>query len=533
MDVSCTYVPYNETGYFSRLATDYIEQNKALEPFYEFTPGAEGMNAAIKKRAQFPVNRDVLVATLRKQYAKLPAYEAVNSNIEKLQLDNCFTICTAHQPNLMTGYLYFIYKIAHAIKLANELNGQYTDKHFVPVYYIGSEDNDLEELGTFRYGGKKFVWNAAGQTGAVGRMDTQSLEPLLKELFKLLGPPGENLDRIKEIVEAAYLQHSNIADATQYLVHMLFGNYGLVVLNPDEAVFKQSINHIIKDDLLNHTANSIVSAEIEKLAHYKGQAHPRPVNLFYLDTRLRERIEENHGTWQVLNTEISLPEHELLALLEHHPERFSPNVILRGLLQETILPNVAFIGGGAEVAYWLQLKALFDHYNVFYPLILLRQSILWIPKKQAELRKKTGLSVPQLFMPLAELERTYLEKQGKDNWQLGAEKEALEKIIQQLKEKATVLDATLASSAEAALSKINHQVQVLEKKMLRAEKRKAQVELERIGRLKEQLFPNHSLQERTENAIGYLAEYGNGWLDTIIASIQPLHQQFAIIEERQ
>jgi bacillithiol synthase len=531
VDVSCTYVPYNETGYFSRLATDYTEQNKALEPFYEFAPDAQGIDAAIKARAQFPVNREVLVATLQKQYARLPAYDAVNSNIEKLKEEHCFTICTAHQPNLMTGYLYFIYKIAHAIKLANELNEQYSDKHFVPVYYIGSEDNDLEELGTFRYGSKKFVWDAAGQTGAVGRMDTKSLEPLVKELFKLLGPPGEHLDTIKETIETAYLQHNNIADATQYLVHMLFGTYGLVVLNPDEAAFKQSIEHIIKDDLLNHTAHTIVTAEIEKLAHYKGQAHPRPVNLFYLDTQLRERIEENNGVWQVLNTEISLTKNELLALLEQHPERFSPNVILRGLFQESILPNVAFIGGGAEVAYWLQLKALFSHYHVFYPLILLRQSILWIPKKQAELRKKTDLSIPQVFMPLAELERAYIAKHGNNNWQLTTERGALEKLIQQLKEKATELDVTLASSAEAALAKINHQVQVLEKKMLRAEKRKAKVELERIGRLKEQLFPNHSLQERTENAVGYLAEYGNNWLDEVIAAIQPLQQQFAIIEE--
>jgi len=533
VDVSCTYVPYKETGYFSRLVTDYIDAHPGLGPLYNFAPDAAGIDAAIQARQQYPVNRQVLTETLKKQYATLPPHDAAARNLELLGNDNCFTICTAHQPNLMTGYLYFIYKIVHAIKLADELNTAHPGKHFVPVYYIGSEDNDLEELGTFRYGDKKYVWDAAGQTGAVGRMDTASLKPLVADLFKVLGPPGSNLDELKELVHNAYLGHKNIAEATQYLVHGLFGRYGLVVLNPDEAAFKKSILHIIKDDLLNHTANGIVAAQQERFPEYKSQAYSRPVNLFYLDTQLRERIERDKDTWHVLNTEIALSEQELLNLLERHPERFSPNVILRGLLQETILPDVAFIGGGAEVAYWLQLKEVFAHYKVFFPAILLRQSMLWIPAPQAALRKKTGLSIGQLFIPTHELEKAYVTEHGGESWQTRAEMEALEQLMAQLEAKATAIDITLTSSAGAALAKIRHQVQVLEKKMLRAQKRKMKTELERIERLKARLFPNHSLQERTENAMGYLAQYGIGWLDTLLHATQPLKPAFAVVEEQE
>lgn len=530
MDVSCTYLPYNKTGYFSKLVTDYLDGHNTLKPFYNYHPDEEGLKAAIAGRAKYSVDRNVLVTTLQKQYAYLPLSEAVNANIVLLANENCYTICTAHQPNLLTGYLYFVYKIIHAIKLSEDLKKQHPDKDFVPVYYMGSEDNDLEELGSFRYGGKKFVWDGNGQTGAVGRMDTKSLKPLLAELVKLLGPPGPELEHFTELLINAYQKQKTVGAATQYLVHALFGRYGLIVLNPDEADFKRSISSIIKDDLLNNTAYSIVSAELEKLSHYKAQAHPRPINLFYLDTQLRERIEKNGNTWEVLNTEITLDEAELLKLLDKHPERFSPNVILRGLLQETILPNVAFIGGGAEVAYWLQLKALFDHYHVFYPAILLRQSALWIAPPQAKLRKQTGLSIQEIFLPENELVRHYMSANSKGNWHTATEMKALEQLLQQLKEKATLLDATLSKASDAVLTKIRHQVQALEKKMLRAEKRKMETELARVHRLKETLFPNNSLQERVENMTGYLLQYGPGYFDILKNATEPLKPQFVVIE---
>lgn len=532
MQRSFTYLPYSDTGYFSGLVTDYLAGRRHIKCFYNYTPDTDGISLAIKQRNNFPVNRKTLVSTLRKQYEKLPKHHAVEANLALLENDNTFTICTAHQPNLMTGYLYFIYKILHAIKLAEELKTAHPDYNFVPAYYMGSEDNDLDELGTFNYSGKKFKWDAAGQTGAVGRMDTQSLKPLIDELFKLLGPPGEHLDRLKKMVSQAYLSHETIASATQYLVNELFGKYGLIVLDPDDAVFKQAIIPVIKDDLLHQSAYSIVSGQIEKIEqHYKAQAHPRPINLFYLKDSLRERIEKHGDTWNVVNTAIRWNEQELMDEVDAHPERFSPNVILRGVFQESILPDVAFIGGGAEVAYWLQLKPLFGHYKTFYPAILLRQSVLWIDEKQAKLRRQTGLSVTDIFKDEAPLIRNYITMQGNTEWQTSEEAAAIDKIMEQLRSKATALDVTLRSSAEAALTKMKYQLQVLEKKMLRAEKRKMQTELLRIARLKEKIFPNNSLQERTENFAAYFLQYGHSFFDILKDAIQPLRNEFLVVEE--
>ena len=533
VDTCFSYLSYSDTGYFSKLINDYLSDNQALRPFYNYESGPAGLEEAIAERSKYPVDRTVLTTVLGKQYATLPHEDKVAHNLELLQRENTYTICTAHQPNLLTGYLYFIYKIIHAIKLAEDLTRQHPGKNFVPVYYMGSEDNDLEELGTFRYGGKQHAWDGNGQTGAVGRMDTKSLKPLLAELFRLMGPPGANEQQLKELITEAYLNHKTIGSATQYLVHMLFGRYGLVVLDPDDADLKRSFIPVMKDDLLYQTVHGLVTKRIEQLeaAGYKSQAHPRGINLFYLKDAIRERIERNGSEWTVVNTDIRWGEAELLAELDANPERFSPNVILRGLFQETILPDVAFIGGGSEVAYWMELKPAFEQYHVFYPAILLRQSVLWMTPVQEQMRRQLDLSVFDIFKQEGTIIKEMLLNTGNDQWQTNEESAAIETILNSLREKAASLDPTLKASAEAALTKMRYQLQVLEKKMLRAEKRKMDVQLARISKMKASIFPNGGLQERVENFAGYFLEYGYGFFDVLKDAMQPLSNQFLVVED--
>lgn len=531
VDTDCTYIPYSEAGNFSDLVLDYLAGEASVQPYYKYRPDATGIRQAITDRSKYPVNRKVLVDVLNKQYAHLSKHDKVIANIEKLGNENTFTICTAHQPNLLTGYLYFIYKIIHAIKLADELNTQYTDKHFVPVYYMGSEDNDLEELGTFRYNNQKYIWDADGQKGAVGRMKTQSLKPLLDDLFKVLGPPGDNTEMLKEELAKAYLHHNTIGEATQYLVNELFGRFGLIIINPDDAALKQCYIPVMQDDLLNHNAYGLVTENIGELEEqYKIQAHPRLINLFYLTDSSRDRIEKRNGKWMALNTAFTWTEEELLAELNAHPERFSPNVILRGLFQETILPNIAFIGGGAEVAYWMELKSLFDTYKVFYPVVLLRQSVLWMNAKHTKLRKELGFSVADIFKTDNALIRSYIRNNSGTAWQTDEETKSIEAILQQLQQKAQSIDPTLKASAEAAFAKMKHQLEILQKKMLRAEKKKMQTRLQRITKLKDAITPGNILQERYENFIGYYTEMGDVFFDTLYNCIEPLRNELLVIE---
>lgn len=527
------YLSYRTTRRFSALVLDYLDQKESLKPFYQFAPNLDGLNAAIETRNEFPVDRKTLVDVLQRQYRHFPEETLVTENIQSLAQANTFTICTAHQPNLATGYLYFVFKILHVVSMADALKKLYPTRHFVPVYYIGSEDADLDELGQFRFGGEKFVWDADGQTGAVGRMKTKSLTPLFKNLFSKFGPTGENMDNLQALLHEAYGEHDTIAQATQYLVHRLFGKYGLVTLDPDDADLKRGFIPIMKEDLLQHSSLALAEKSIAELAeqHYKSQAFPRSVNLFYLKENLRERIEKAGENWQVVGTELRWNEEELIAELESHPERFSPNVILRPVFQEFILPNIVFIGGGSEVAYWMQLKRVFDQHHVFFPVIYLRQSLTLLSKKDAVLLAQTGLDLEDVFAPAFEAQKAFVALHATEDFQLSEERLQLKELMRRFGEKAEAVDHSLARSAAGAIAKMNKQVDALEKRMLRAEKKKQHIGLERLSRLQASLFPGGGLQERVENFMPYFLAFGPAFFDDILKEIRPFDNQFLVHAE--
>lgn len=524
------YIEHSQTGFFSKLVNDYIAQEDRLQGFISFTPDAKGVASAIDARSNFPVNREVLVNALQTQYNNVALTEATQRNLALLAQDNTFTICTAHQPNLVTGYLYFIYKILHAIKAAQYLNTLHPEKHFVPVYYMGSEDNDLEELGEFFFRGDKYSWDGNGQKGAVGSMQSVGLSTLLQQLFKYLGPDGPNCDYLRTLLAEAYAPQNTIAQATRILVNALFGQWGLVILDPNDASLKGQFTDVIKDELLHQNALPLVGTTIASLnKEYKIQAHPRAINLFYLQPGLRERIERIGDRWHVLNTDISWNEADLLSEVTTHPEFFSPNVILRGVFQEMILPNVMFIGGGAEVAYWLQLKPVFKHYDVFYPVVMLRQSVLWVNERSTQLQQDLQLNEVDLFLDNISLANKVLHHFIAHKLDVDQEVLELNAAMERLQAKATSIDVTLHKSAGAAISKMHHQVAVIKKKMLKAEKLKWQVLTQRVDALKAVLFPKDSLQERKENFLEYYLEYGVDFMDVLLEGIQPFESKFLVV----
>ena len=252
-----SHLSYRQTNFFSKIVLDYIDQAEQLSPFFLHTPNAEGVKQAILKRQNFKTDRDLLVSVLKKQYSSTSTSPQVNKNIELLSLQNTFTICTAHQPNIFTGHLYFIYKILHTIKLAEYLNTHISGNNFVPVFYMGSEDADLEELGHVYIDGKKYEWKTK-QTGAVGRMQVDDdLINLLNDISGQLTTLPFGVELI-DLLKNCYIKGITIQDATFRLINNLFQEYGLIVLLPDNADLKRSILSIFEDDIFNNTPSEIV-----------------------------------------------------------------------------------------------------------------------------------------------------------------------------------------------------------------------------------------------------------------------------------
>ena len=530
MNFTAKTLPYHQTGYFSRLITDYLNDSEFLRQFYSHPVSYPGLEAAIQDREKYPTDRSLLVRALKEQYKQVTPLEPVGNNLERLAHENTFTVTTAHQPAKFTGNLYFVYKILHVIKIAETLNQKYPEKHFVPVFYMGSEDADFEELGYIYLGNEKIIWDTV-QTGSVGRMQTAGLEKIIDRIEgEFSGYPYGN--ELVQLLRDCYLHADNIQHATFKLLHHLFGSYGLVVLIPDNRLLKSAMRGIFKDDLTSHIPYAIISKNVQLLSEqYPVQANPREINLFYLKDDIRARIELVNGQYVIHNTSIRFTPAEMEKELANFPDRFSPNVILRGLFQETILPNIVFVGGGGETAYWLEFKPLFQHYRVPFPVLILRNSFLIVKKSLLSKIEKTSISVVSLFKPVEELMEEFVMKHSSRQIKLGKQISDMESLYDLVKDISGKTDKTLEQHVDKLKTQATDKLAELEKKIMRAEKKNHEEVRNRIHDLHRVLFPLENLQERIENFIPWYAEFGPGFLKQLLLHSQAFIQEFTILEE--
>ena len=522
-------ISFQNSGYFSPLINDYLEQKPDLQSLYNRFPSLENFEAQIQeKKENFEhKNRVVLVSVLKQQYSKVTTSNLTKQNIEALSNENTFTITTGHQLNLFTGPLYFLYKIISTINLTKVLKTKYPAQNFVPIYWMATEDHDFEEINYFNFKGRKFRWNNES-SGPVGRLSTNGLADFFEVYAQELGS-GINAETIKKLFQESYLKHSNLAEATQYLANELFGQFGLVILDADNKDLKRIFIPYLKDELINQSSHKLVLETVEKLNSYTIQVNPREINLFYLEDNLRERIVLEKGIYKVNNTKIEFSKTEILELIENHPEKFSPNVIMRPLYQEVILPNLCYIGGGGEIAYWLELKSFFDAVKVAFPILLLRNSAVLATEKQAAKADKLGLSWNDLFSKQKDLVNNKTAQLSEFPIDFKPQKELLHQQFERLYEIANQTDKSFIGAVKAQEAKQIKGLENLEKRLLKAQKRKYSEDMERIIDLQNELFPNQSLQERQANFSEFYLENGGELITTLINQLKPLEDNFNII----
>ena len=529
IDFDCYSVPYEHTGFFSNLVTDYLHHSADLANFYAHEPSIEGIRASIKARQSFNNPRELLIEALHEQYHGLIKSTKLNHHISLLSSPNTFTITTAHQPNIFTGPLFFIYKILHAVKLADHLSKEMPEFTFVPVYYMGSEDADLDELGQINLAGQHLVWQTK-QTGAVGRLkvDNQFIQ-LIDAIEGQIGVLEYGLQLIK-LFRTVYTLNKTIQQATLELVNHLFADYGVVVLIPDNAKLKTAYESVIKKELIEGFSHLSVNSTIADLKNkYKVQTAGREINLFYLIDQNRSRIELINDIYHVKELDLTFTQSEILREVENHPERFSANVILRGGFQETILPNIAFIGGGGELAYWIELKKVFEAVNIPYPVLILRNSFLVMKQTQFKKIEQLGFNIVSIFQNNFDLLNQLVKRESNASWDISLELNAISELFKQLKKKASSVDSSLKDHVSSLEIKSRKKLETLEKKMLRAERNKFDAAKRQIAVLKSDLFPNNSLQERVYNFSDFIAKMNSEWLSMIYNASPALDMQFTIV----
>jgi bacillithiol biosynthesis cysteine-adding enzyme BshC len=422
--------------------------------------------------------------------------------------------------NIFTGPLYYIIKLVSVIKYAEMLKQHFPAYHFVPVYWMATEDHDLEEINHFYLWGKTLKWDAQSE-GAVGRMNPHSLESVIEELEKLTAnsPNGKGLI---DLFKSAYGQHNTLAGATRYLVNELFKQYGLVVVDGDDPILKKALIPVFEMDIFETVLFKAINHSFSALQKkYKLPVTPREINVFYLEAHSRERIVLEGGHYQVLNSTKHWTESELKAELHTHPEHFSPNVVMRPMYQELVLPNLTYIGGNNEIAYWLELRESFLRANVFFPQLLVRDSALFIGKKAAKDLDQLKLKPEDLFLSLPDLKFKFYET----NMLGHAAEQAVSAILGQYDALKDDLKGLPADLAAMIVKQMN--IQVKEVKKWKNDIHNKQMEIQeknviKLEKLYAAFYPDGELQERHDNFMPFYLQNGAEWLEMLKKEFDPL-----------
>ncbi|MFK8165184.1 MAG: bacillithiol biosynthesis cysteine-adding enzyme BshC [Lewinella sp.] len=523
-------IPFPEVPQFSQRDVAYATGAANLKPFFKYPVTLDAFAEVMKDKANDQTNRQLLVDELLAQYEGLEQADTARTQVQSLLNGNAWTVITAHQPSLFTGPLYFIYKICSTINLARKLNDRYPDQHVVPVFIIGGEDHDFEEINHARVKGEKVAWEKVNPGGSVGAMAIDDLKPALSALKELLGgefTPFGIYDRI----EKAYSGNRTYGEATLHFAHDLFKDTELVISNPSRPAFKAAFRPIMEREIFEQISQPLIEKAQAELtaAGYSGQAHARDINLFYLSPGRRDRIVFQDGHYGALDTSHLWTEVEFRQELQAYPERFSPNVVMRPLFQELIFPNLAYIGGGGELAYWLERKEQFAAFGLNFPMLIRRNSVVWVDAKSQKQLDKLQLDFQQLFRQDDLIIRDFVERESPNDLSLEAEWEQLNGIFASLAAKAKAIDPTLEKAALAEGTRQTKIVAQFESRLRRIEKQKYQDVMDTIRKLRAKLFPGNSLQERKDNFLNVYLEEGEAMFPTLIKALDPLEPGMVVV----
>lgn len=526
---------FAQTGALSPLMLDYLQDDSRLNAFHSGLPSQQRLveQAQIKQKHYPSSHRKVLTSVLQKQYAGLDVHPKVRANLDKLQDPSTLTLCTGHQLSLMTGPLYFIYKILTIIKLADELNAQKTGCYYVPVFWMASEDHDFDEISAFQSQGKKFQWNQ-DQGGAVGKIPLEELQKVL-DLWEKEGLMGPYAPKIQDWIENSYRQAKTLAEATFVLVHQIFQEYGLVILDADNAALKQLFVPYMQQELEQQTTFETVGSQIQALKEnysesFKPQVNPREINLFYLEAGSRKRIVTTENGLALEDNRLDRSLGEWLAAISQTPEQFSPNVLMRPLYQECILPNIAYIGGGGELAYWLQLQSNFTAFKMPFPLLLLRQSALLFTSKSQRKWQQLGLELKDVFLKRNALINKKIRLISNIDLDFDPLKSVLDEQFTYLESLVSETDASFEGALNAQKRKQIKGLEHLEKRLIQAQRKKLKDHVSRLVLAHETFFPGGKLQERTLNFMDFYGVEGFALLDFLYQNFTPLTPKMLAVE---
>jgi len=524
----CFNINFKDIENLPRLIKDYLNGN--IEDYHGFLFSKENaIHQANKKAQSYPTkHRKILVDTLINQMREVTISTEQMKNIELLKLNNTFTVTTGHQLNLFTGPVFFIYKILQTIKTAKFLNENKDGKNFVPIFWMASEDHDFLEINHFKTQNNFYQINEQTED-AVGRIkisDNDFLENFEKE-FKDFSYGTEIVRWAKE----AYPKGISLSLATRILVNRIFGDYGLLIIDADDKKLKKLISPVFESELLENSLQKESENTVIKLTkdYGKVQVNPRETNLFYLNDNKRKRIEKVNSQYKIIDTNITFSEKDIIKELYSYPEKFSPNALLRPIYQETILPNVVYVGGNAEIMYWLELKEFFRAKNIEFPILVPRNSITFISEKTLSKINKLNLSIENFFSDYHKIIHEKFLENSPISKVLEQKENELKNIFTEIKVNAQKTDKSFINLVNAEETRQLKSFKRMKKRLIRAEKILHGDLYQRYNHLYETINPNGIWQERMINFSDFYAQDGRKWLNICYENIDVITPKLSVV----
>lgn len=519
----------------SRLFLDYLKDPVTLRNFY---PLAVRFHHELQQRvpevlSTYRVDRARVCDALAAMNRGWGAGEATLKNIEQLRESDCIAVVSGQQAGLFTGPLYTVYKALSAVKLAGCLQQRNTKA--VPVFWIAAEDHDFAEVAKAEFIGRDCQLKSVavssdlhreGKPVGQVRLD-DSIDAVVNDLFELL-PASEFAADMKALVKSAWQPGRGYVESFATMMTALLGRYGLIFLDPLDPELKQIAAPLYSEAARRapEIASALEerSAELERAGYHAqvlATANSFPLFLHDEEGRRHAVVRVENGKYRTKDAGKEYSAEELATLAQEQPERFSPNVTLRAVVQDYLLPTIAYYGGAAEIAYFAQTAEVYRVLERPATPILPRSSLTMIERHTGRVLERYTLTLADFFEGLEPvIKRVVEEHLAADSAKLFANAEQnVNHELDRLRQELRAIDPTLADALETGRKKINYQLEGLKQRFVRAQMTRDEAAHRQLQRACDQLYPNKDLQERHINITSLLARHGTYVIEWIFNAI--------------
>lgn len=528
--MNCT--PHSFSGLpFSTLFRDYTAQKQEILSFFESNPFDFTSQAVRREPKSFP-SPDRRTELLYDFHKGTEPTEQTLANIEKFRDKDTLAVVTGQQLTLFGGPLYTVYKVMSAINLAKSLEKKYK-RAVVPVFWLADEDHDYAEAAGVRIPGghRLHHFELNGQTGSrrVSEIAFPCTIDELRENIRQTLPETDFSDELWNMLSRWYQSGQTFNGAFSGWLMELFGKYGLVLAGSHHPAIKQEMKEVFlksidaSEEIYQRLLDT--SGRLENAGYHK-QLFIQKSNLFWIDDEgNRLRIDVHGEEWRTDGCiKKSWSAKSLKEQVDTSPEQFSPNVVLRPVLQDAFLPTVAYVGGPGEIAYYAQLKEIYPVFGKTMPAIVPRFSATISESSIQRVMKQLPFGFETYSERIEDLESEYIQRSDSPDVEavFSEWKKQVADITERMKKHVAEIDPTLESSAGKASATYYSELDKLKGKVYRSLKQQEKVQLTRIRKIKNSLFPDGNLQEREVAWFYFANKYGLNLFDQLLEMMEDL-----------